>query len=329
LGIFNSSNDLIRFIDNNVENTLKILCEYNGNVNNFKSDIFNWRISCFKEYEIDSLFFNKNYNLSSKNNNININFKLKFNDNGITTVNNNDDEMINKIFMSESENINCNLMIPINKMDTKIISNIGTETLVKECLIDENKLALKRRLEQLEAMKKNEIDRKTKEIEKEMRINKEKEEEYLRKFLVDRKLYFVFKQEIKDGQRENDNIPKLYLKQWQIFKDMEENNDLDMDNKIINDQNTNIIQKELCIYRELDNKYKNVIFDSKYDGVFKSGEPKRFTKVVNNDSDNSSSSDSDEDELSESDNSEDEESEDENIIGPLIKSLRAKNNITQ
>jgi hypothetical protein len=333
LGTFSGSNGLINFIGKYIENTLKILHEYNGNTEKFKNDILEWRISYYKDSELCYLYFNDKYTLKSSNSRIsNVNYTINFdNDINDTNFNKNNDEMINKIFLTESENINCNVKIPIKQSDMNLIANIGTETLIQN-----NTETLKERLKQLELCKQKEITRiseskqskQQKEIEKEMKINKEREDEFLRKFLVDRKLYFVFKKEIADDQRKSDNIPKLYLKQWHIFSEMEKNNNLDTNITSINDQNTNqytnIIQKELCIYRDLDNKHKNTSFDSKYDGLFKSGDARQFSKIVESESSDDESSEEDDDE-NDNNTSDESSDDDEYVIGPLLKALKNPN----
>ena len=275
--VLKMSNDLIeliKFIKININQTIDILTEYNGNIDKFKQNILNWKISVYQDTEICHYYFDSNFILKSTDPKItNTNYTILFPNQTNNTNNTNnkaEEDIINKIFLSES-NVNCNIPFEITPNDIKNIEYVGTETLVKQCLNDEsikqnNQDVLRNRLKKLQEMRDNELNTKKRyhlEIEKEMKLTKEKEEEYLRKFMVDRKLYFVFKQEILDEKRQNDNIPKLYAKQWYIFSEMEKDNTLDTDNTVIDDQNTTIIQKELCIYREIDNKCKDIVFDSK------------------------------------------------------------------
>jgi hypothetical protein len=263
LCIFDCIEDTLEFIKNYIYSTSKILIDNDGNINKFNKSILKWRINCFNGINIGHYSFNDEYKLINTDSVNHINFKLNI-------VNNSD---INKIFIGESESINYNL--PINISEINIINGHGTETLIANCLetevqVEDKSELLKRKIHELEEMKQKEIDRikelKNKQLkdrmENQIKINKDKEDEYRRKFIVDRKLYFTFKKEINSGQRDENDIPKLYINQWNVFNNMELNNNLDttIDNleDITNSLETsedkdieNLIQKEICIYREL------------------------------------------------------------------------------
>ena len=114
---------------------------------------------------------------------------------------------------------------------------------------------------------------------------------------------------------------------------MEKINALDTNNTVIDDQNTTTIQRELCIYREIDYKCKDVVFDSKYNGIFNSSEPKKLTQLI--DTDNSEcDSDSDSDDDDDVDSDDDVNSHNTNIeydsdndktLGPLYDYLKSAN----
>lgn len=327
LGIFNDINKMHLFIENHINNALKLISTYGGNINKYKEHILDWRISCFDDVEIGNYTFDKQYRYVRSNKNIqNILMKLSLLE--LLTVQNKNnifDEKIlnsdiNKIFISETEGTKCNVKIPINANDIKMIADRGTETLIRECLLSDNSQMteadiLKNKIQMLENKKKehkmlleNKEKREKQRIERNVKLDKEREEEYQRKYLVDRKLYFTFKQEIADGMRNDKNIPPLFNKQWNIFTIMEGNGDIDTNNKHIDDNNSNIIQKELCAYKKLEANYKLNAIKTKFDDIFTSGEHKIFSQLIENksDTDDSSVNDSEDSENSEfEDDSED------------------------
>ena len=60
-----------------------------------------------------------------------------------------------------------------------------------------------------------------------IRNEKEREEERRRMFESDKNTYLTFKQEIREGKREESNIPDLFLARYQIYEFMDEKNLLD------------------------------------------------------------------------------------------------------
>jgi len=200
--------------------------------------------------------------------------------------------------MLTSEKINCNL--PVNVSDLVLIKNQSTESLINSCLNNEIEISnekkeklkqLQNSINELEKMKNEEIkkqndklmmekrkaDLKIKKIEQKRKLLEEKESNYRGKFLVDRRLYGVFKKEISNGKRSINNIPPLFIKQWSIFKEMEDNNMLNLELKVdelpsnekyqtLNDE----LQKELNIYRTFDKKCVNKDFGDSYASLFKS-----------------------------------------------------------
>jgi hypothetical protein len=86
-----------------------------------------------------------------------------------------------------------------------------------------------------------------------MKQNKNKEDEYKKKFLINRNLYFVFKKEINEKTREINDIPVLFKNEWNIFLEMENKNILDLNIIDITDKDTEIIEKELFFYRDIQN----------------------------------------------------------------------------
>jgi hypothetical protein len=78
------------------------------------------------------------------------------------------------------------------------------------------------------------IEEKTKleQIKLEMKRSQEKFEELQKKFEADKRLYFIFKQEIVDGERGENDIPLLFKDTFPIFKQLEQDNKLNQEDEI-------------------------------------------------------------------------------------------------
>jgi hypothetical protein len=93
-------------------------------------------------------------------------------------------------------------------------------------------------------------------IKLEMKKNQEKWEEIQKKFDADKKLYYIFKREIENGERIEDEIPILFKDNYPVFKQLDEEEKL----------NTN---EEVKHYLDLTKYYKNTIFlTSEFDNLF-------------------------------------------------------------
>ena len=362
LGVYNDEMSLINNLNKYIIETVEILKSYNVDIKKFYENVGKWRISCFTNYEIGYYKFVNN-NLTHSNNNIPIiNYKLNI----VDFTNNDFDYEINKIFIAESDGINCN--IKLNNFDIKNLNNLqGTETLIKNCLLTENNIViipkeksntyiLKEKLLKLNEEKKLKIEKKNQEIaikerkkkmeiERTLKINKDNEEKYTRKYLVDRKLYFIFKNEVSLGVKTEEQIPLMYKKQWNIFKELESKNLLDASiiaiDEYSNELNNNnelsrMVQKEICKYKILDDKYKHLDIKYKTDSLFNSdtktnGKFWRMMDDVNEDTtddenttDNEELSD-DSDDSDDSEGSDNSEESDNNtsveFTGPLLHKL--------
>ena len=79
LKISNELTELIKFIKNNINHTIDILTEYNGNMDKFKQNILNWKISVCQDTEICYCYFDSNFTLKSSNPKItNTNYTVTF-----------------------------------------------------------------------------------------------------------------------------------------------------------------------------------------------------------------------------------------------------------
>uniref|UniRef100_A0A6C0M1U4 Uncharacterized protein n=1 Tax=viral metagenome TaxID=1070528 RepID=A0A6C0M1U4_9ZZZZ len=93
-------------------------------------------------------------------------------------------------------------------------------------------------------------------LKQELKRDQEKWQEIEKKFEADKKLYFIFKEEISNEQRNEDNIPILFKDTYPIFKQ------LDDEKKLNNDE-------EIKSYLELTKYYKNTVFmTSEFDDLF-------------------------------------------------------------
>lgn len=354
LGIYYDEVSLINNLNKYVVETVETLKSYNVDMKKFYNNIAKWKISYFTNYEMGYYKFINNVLTSSNNNIPSIQYKI----NTLDFTNNNFDYEINKIFIADTDNVNCN--IKLDNFDIKNLNNSdGTETLIKNCLLTENNNVLnpkqcvnksnadilKEKLFKLEEEKRQRIQReqqelinkekkKKMEIERALKINKDNEENYIRKYLVDRKLYFVFKNEILKKIRNENDIPLMYKKQWTIFKEMETKNILDTVIEAIdeysNDLNNNnelskMIQKEICQYKILDDTYKHLDINYNTNELFtsKTNTNGKFWRMIN-ENENLSNDETSDESSDETDNETNDDSDDDSInefTGPLLQKL--------
>lgn len=256
-----SFSDLVLYCNHLFNDLLSYIEQYNGNVNLFIQNMTKWKMTTSEgvftyEYfllSISSEQFKFSYSDNSTSNNI---ITISYN-HPISRFNMHD---INKIFISDTECSNKPVQLNFNIADVNNDNNIGTETLVNECIkeniptdcsaipndgeIEISQLSLK-------------IQQKN-ELLNEINQMKEKQISTLKKFLCDRKLYFIFLNE----NRTSDNIPELFINQWNVFQHMNSNNLLNKQiETIVYDINNNytateqnIIQREMRYYIDISNE---------------------------------------------------------------------------
>jgi hypothetical protein len=156
------------------------------------------------------------------------------------------DNFQNNIDNIDNESSDINIFIP-NEIEVSEINDVNMYEL-KEKIILLEKLK-NNECDKLEELKKDFISKEEKYTEDKIKINnkklklkqeQEKWDSIKKKFEADKKLYFLFKQEIEDNIREVDDIPELFKNIFPIFE------------KLDNDKYLNTIQ-EINKYVELTN----------------------------------------------------------------------------
>jgi hypothetical protein len=156
------------------------------------------------------------------------------------------DNIQNNIDNIDNESSDINIFIP-NEIEVSEINDVNMHEL-KEKIILLEKLK-NNECDKLEELKKDFISKEEKYTEDKIKINnkklklkqeQEKWDSIKKKFEADKKLYFLFKQEIEDNIREVDDIPELFKNIFPIFE------------KLDNDKYLNTIQ-EINKYVELTN----------------------------------------------------------------------------
>jgi len=314
--VININNDLdecLNYVSCYVNNSINLIKENDGNPNKFIGKLNRLKIILYKNnIEQGYYYLNKNTLCASNNNLKHVKYSLEINNNQTCKIfnqievnslfaENTESKNISNIFIptnTTSDKINCNL--PVKMSDLVFLKNQSTESLINSCLNNEievsnekkerlkklqesiNELETKKREEikkqtEKQMMEKRQAELKMKKIELKRKQIEENELKYRNKFVVDRRLYNVFKKELETGKRTVNNIPPLFIKQWSIFKEMEDNNMLNLELKVdelpsnekyqtLNDE----LQKELNIYRTFDKKCVNKDFGDSYASLFKS-----------------------------------------------------------
>ena len=156
------------------------------------------------------------------------------------------DNFQNNIDNIDNESSEINIFIP-NEIEVSEINDVNMYEL-KEKIILLEKLK-NNECDKLQELKKDFISKEEKYTEDKIKINnkklklkqeQEKWDSIKKKFEADKKLYFLFKQEIEDNIREVDDIPELFKNIFPIFE------------KLDNDKYLNTIQ-EINKYVELTN----------------------------------------------------------------------------
>jgi len=192
------------------------------------------------KHNIDKLYINNKQNNSNTNNNI--------------FINNTDDQILCKLNISSNNNV------------TNIIDSTckGTETLIDRC-ISEHQKNIKINIDQEIANKKAELQMQKQKLQKE----KEYWENFNKKYIIDRNLYFRL---IEENKINEEDIPKLFLPQWKRFNHMKINNMLDLNivkiNQFNEDTNKIQIQTELKEYIKIAELYKESNISNPYHGLF-------------------------------------------------------------
>ena len=202
------------------------LNKYINKKTNINNIIKNIKIYKYKNNTIKNIYY--------------INSKLKLSETQDNFQNNNNNDNI------ENESSEINIFIP-NEIEISEINDVNMYEL-KEKIILLEKLK-NNECEKLQELKKDFISKEEKYTEDKIKINnkklklkqeQEKWDSIKKKFEADKKLYFLFKQEIENNIREVDDIPELYKNIYPIFE------------KLDNDKYLNTIQ-EINKYVELIN----------------------------------------------------------------------------
>jgi hypothetical protein len=343
----------LNYFGNYVNNNVTMLKSYNGNVSKFMNDLQKWKIVYYSNsIEQGYYYLDETRTLRPSNDRLNkVIYNLKLNNdvsqsksnvviskeiNKIFIPSNEEDVISKDILRTENE---CNtenkgmIRLPISVNDMKLIKNQSTESLINSCLnneieISEEKLnkvkQLQESIKRLEEQRKQALEKaveeeakkkqKMKKIELKRKQIEERETKYRRKFLVDKKLYFVFKNEIEKGIRKEDNIPILFLKQWYIFKELESQSILsayetdDNEDTLLNRENKSysLIENELNVYKSYDKQCVDKDFGDSYSALFKSMDMNEVIYLRKGNTHSDSDSDDYDTDDSDSDESDDE-----------------------
>lgn len=252
------------YMNKSINNTFLQLTKYGGNTHQYISDVKQMKLNYVKsDMIIGHYTLDDSFSFVKTNNNLPDLFKL--------------DVKTHDIFIDP---IICKL--PINENDAENNAK-GTETIINECTITEvevNELVLKRDQEKLEIEKLREQIAKKKEREKRIKqqIKKDQEnwESFVKKYIIDRKLYFVFKSE----NRTDIDVPLLFKLQWIVFGKMENENKLHIDitsylqhTSELDDIHQNMVQAEIKMYNECVKNVEPDVPKDKYDGLFTFDDP--------------------------------------------------------
>jgi len=167
-----------------------------------------------------------------------INSKLKLSETQENLQNNNDN--------IDNESSEINIFIP-NEKEISEINDVNMFELKEKIILLEK--IKNNEYDKLQELKKDFISKEEKYTEDKIKINnkklklkqeQEKWDSIKKKFEADKKLYFVFKQEIENNIREVEDIPELFINIYPIFE------------KLDNDKYLNTIQ-EINKYIELTN----------------------------------------------------------------------------
>jgi hypothetical protein len=173
------------------------------------------------------------------------------------------DNSINLIPKILNEDSDINLFIPL---ETECVKQHPDELRKKVEYLEQIKAAEERELENIRKEQEKYTQLKHQEyieekarldkIKQDMKKDQERWEEIEKKFHADKKLYFIFKDEIAKGQRNDEDIPLLFKDTYPIFKQLDEDNKLNTDDEIKN-------------YLEQTKYYRNTIFmTSEFDDLF-------------------------------------------------------------
>lgn len=222
-------NDIVSCLNSIIYDNITLLKEFDGDIEKFKLTLKHWKIHIVsKETEINYYVINEFYELiDSKENKI---CKLEISD------------TIHNLFIKTTEELLC--VLPINEYNISTTeegtSNSRYKLLSELNRLEKQKYKITKTIENKKNIEKQRVDNIIKQ-------NLENEEQYRKNFLINRNIYFVIKKEIADKLRQEDEIPILFKKEWNIFTQMENENNL------VNDcDNLTNIENELYTYRELD-----------------------------------------------------------------------------
>lgn len=164
--------------------------------------------------------------------------------------------LLKEVKSYNTEESDINLFIPLETVPNNPNIDALKEKLDKLAMMKEEEERELQRILQEKNQEYIEEKARLEKIKLEMKKNQEKWEEIQKKFDADKKLYYIFKQEIETGERMEDEIPILFKDNYPIFKQLDEEEKL----------NTN---EEVKHYLDLTKYYKNTIFlTSEFDNLF-------------------------------------------------------------
>jgi hypothetical protein len=252
----------------------------------------------------------KNFQIIQYDNNVvinlyNIDSSFKLIDINLNIINSSSISVVD--FISKLENISnninsddLNLFIPINFTETDVfnisenknilpneINRELTELQAKINLLGEMKENEKKSLEKIKKTTKTKEEQvfmeqiKNETIKQKIEQKKEYYEKTKNKFKIDKNIYFKIKEEINNGERETNNLPQLFIEEFNIFSKLEKDNLLDLDSS------DNIFQEYLKYKPE-----KKQNFSTLFDNIFNN---ENWNNHNSDDDDNSDDDNSDDD----------------------------------
>lgn len=284
--------DIVLYLNNKINNDCDLLKKYSGDHNKYLNDLQNLKINYYDMAKglIGYYHISNSYKFCGSNDKLPILNQLDIKKTNVD---------ISSIFFDEKEELNCNLKILKQDIVTENTENIindiiyDTTTKVKEFNESIETTKLKQYLNDLMIRKEKEEKHQrqiNKQIEKKIKTDQEKWELHVRKYLINRKIYFQFISE----NRTDETIPELFTLPWKIFTTMAQQNNLsellsniDANNiYLINNEHHAILDKELKIYDELDLEfYKTNQVNDKYKYIFTFDDPFLQRKMDDNNSD--------------------------------------------
>lgn len=263
-----------------------------GNIQNFCKSLLNWKIHELTTAKAYCLSNDYKITINTTTYKLDIN-NLNTNIKQVYTC----DDNLNEIFVepaqnTDNEKVICKLNFNLNDVNTANDTDTmfqGTETMINRC-IDEHRENTKnefaKRIESDIAQKKAEL------LSSKQKLKRQNEqwENFNRKYVIDRNLYFRLKAE---GKTTVEEIPRPWIAQWYRFTHMVNNDLLNTNIETINSSNEDehkfMLQKEIKEYMKLSELYKENNISNPYHGLFESNDV--FISKVENYSESDDSTD--------------------------------------